>query len=125
MDVGFTGTREGMTLAQDHAFRELMMMLFNGFKKQAFHHGGASGADTSAADIARLCGWTLVPHLPTRKTAAEYLARNHDIVMSSDIMIAAPRTLTEEQRSGTWATVRYARQNDVPVIVLDPGKERK
>lgn len=51
---------------------------------------------------------------------AEYLDRNHAIVDECSVLIAAPRSLTEEQRSGTWATVRYARKMGRPVVILDP-----
>ena len=47
-----------------------------------------------------------------------YLERNRDIVDACDILIACPRTLKEELRSGTWATVRYARKVGKPVAIL-------
>ena len=49
------------------------------------------------------------------------LVRNQIIVDQSDILIAAPRSDNEEQRSGTWATIRYARKIGVPVIQLPRG----
>jgi hypothetical protein len=42
---------------------------------------------------------------PTRP----YLARNKDIVDACTILIATPAQNSEIQRSGTWATVRYAK----------------
>lgn len=38
-----------------------------------------------------------------------YLSRNIDIAGGSDIVIATPKTMEEEKRSGTWHTVRRAR----------------
>jgi hypothetical protein len=35
-------------------------------------------------------------------------------------LLAAPRTKTEEQRSGTWATIRYARKLGRQVCLLWP-----
>ena len=52
--------------------------------------------------------------------AKDYLVRNHDIVDEANLLIACPRTEQEEQRSGTWATVRYARRNSKPIIILYP-----
>ncbi len=48
----------------------------------------------------------------------EELDRNRDIVAAVSILIAAPETDIEEQRSGTWATVRYARKKGIPVVIV-------
>lgn len=48
------------------------------------------------------------------------LKRNYDIVDACDILLAAPRTLTEELRSGTWATIRYARKTGKKYLILAP-----
>jgi hypothetical protein len=34
-------------------------------------------------------------------------------------LIATPESLTEELRSGTWATIRYARKIKKPCLILD------
>jgi predicted Rossmann fold nucleotide-binding protein DprA/Smf involved in DNA uptake len=47
-----------------------------------------------------------------------YLDRNKDIVRVSIGLIAAPKTNKEEQRSGTWSTVRYATKTGKPLIIL-------
>lgn len=46
------------------------------------------------------------------------LARNRRIVAAVDVLIAAPETDREELRSGTWATIRYARAAGKPVVML-------
>jgi len=38
-----------------------------------------------------------------------YLSRNRAIVDETEMLIATPAEFTEQQRSGTWSTVRYAR----------------
>ena len=49
-----------------------------------------------------------------------YLDRNHDIVDAADVLIAAPSGTTEKRRSGTWATVRYARKLGRTICVVLP-----
>jgi hypothetical protein len=39
-----------------------------------------------------------------------YMERNHDVVHACDFLLALPGTDHEVVRSGTWATVRYARK---------------
>jgi hypothetical protein len=48
-----------------------------------------------------------------------YLTRNRDIVQASSILVAAPKS-DEIVRSGTWSTVRYARQCDRTIYILLP-----
>lgn len=130
MKIGFTGTKQGMTNRQKRALRNLMQRFYRGCE---FHHGDCVGADEQAHKIAdkHNDSWT-VQHPPDNNKARAftetnekrkpfpYLQRNHHIVTASEILIAAPRTLEEELRSGTWATVRYARKKGRPVIILDP-----
>lgn len=56
-----------------------------------------------------------------------YLKRNHDIVDEGvDGLIAAPNGWVEELRSGTWATVRYARKLKRRIWIIRPdGTLRK
>jgi hypothetical protein len=120
-DIGFTGTRKGMTARQKRSLTRLLTCLNSGIG--VFHHGGAEGADTDAAKIAKKV-WgedRIKVHKPKRKSAKELLARNERIVNASLILIAAPRKLNEEVRSGTWHTIRYARKSkDKAVLILDP-----
>ena len=117
--AGFTGTRTGMSVRQALQFREVIRWLRPG----EFHHGGAVGADMQAAAaleaMLNLVVWqsTIVVHPAGRQP----LMRNRAIVAACDILIAAPETDTEQLRSGTWATVRYARQAVKPVIMLSRG----
>jgi hypothetical protein len=43
-------------------------------------------------------------------TAASYMARNDLMVADCTALVGFPYTLTEELRSGTWATIRRARR---------------
>jgi len=97
-----------------------------------FHHGGCVGADAQAHMIASKYGMTTVIHPPTNdkhqahivphelRDPKPYLDRNHDIVDECDFLIACPKQMVEIRRSGTWATVRYARRNDLRVMVIPP-----
>lgn len=116
--VGVTGARRGATLQQRHALARVLLT-HNATK---LVHGGAKGADTQAhilaqvleVDIAVYPGPdTDLGHLETPYAEAfrqPYLQRNRDIVDHCDILVAMPTTEHEVQRSGTWATVRYARK---------------
>lgn len=122
MKVGFTGTREGMSVKQREQL-DYLFSRFSGGVRGEFHYGTHQNvqltADHQAALIAdryfRLC----VPH--HARTGGE-LARNREIVRDVDVLIAAPRTDREELRSGTWSTVRYARRKGIPVIMLSRGR---
>lgn len=133
MRIGFTGARDGMTLAQRAALVELLRSL----EPSSFAHGDCVGADAQSHDIvlaelplchihiyppdkdeARafkgLAGGALIREYPP----APYLKRNHAIVDSCDLLIAAPRTAAEQLRSGTWATIRYARKRGTKVSII-------
>ena len=128
MKVGFTGTQHGMSLWQQEQLRNLL--LEPTFTE--FYHGDCIGADNQAHTIALSSGLQIVVHPPTddRKRAfvAEgellpqypYLERNKHIVEACDLLIAAPKTLEEIVRSGTWSTVRYARRIGRKYIILEP-----
>lgn len=132
--IGFTGTQKGMTLNQKRAFVELIRA-FDAKTGIYFHHGCCVGADAEAHGLVlKIVGKDCIVLHPPKNSAKEaacegfgqrrerkdYLDRNHDIVDECTLLIAAPEELKEERRSGTWATVRYARKKEVPVIVLDP-----
>lgn len=44
-----------------------------------------------------------------------YMVRNDALVAACDVLLAFPKTSEEEQRSGTWATIRRARKAEKPV----------
>ncbi len=54
-----------------------------------------------------------------------YLKRNHDIVDESDILIGFPSSEEERLRSGTWATVRYARKTGKRIYIIFPDGKVK
>lgn len=148
MRVGFTGTREGMSLEQADQLCLMLLALSSGHNE--FHFGGADGADCEALLLALGNGYLAAsihvhpcPGVTLEKlrdavhgwdgdgfTADRFvwhevfppLVRNRDIVRDVEVLIAAPRHDREEKRSGTWATVRYARQARKPVVMLTRGR---
>lgn len=129
MIVGFTGTQIGMTMRQ----RQLFQSFFEDNHVEEFHHGDCIGADCNAHDIVRekFPEIAVVIHPPRdeRKRAKcagaqqvlpahDYLIRNQHIVNASGILLACPKSEREELRSGTWATIRYARKQGKPVVII-------
>lgn len=138
MRVGFTGTRKGMSDDQMDQL-SMMLMAFRSHHVHAvneFHHGGAEGADTQAWQMAAELGYDIHFHpcpgvVATPEQSQRFiwhevfppLERNKFIVNDSEILIAGPRTDKEELRSGTWATIRYARLVRIPVVMLSRGSK--
>lgn len=130
MIIGYTGTRLGMTGIQTQLLGEQLRAL----GARTLHHGDCQGADFGAHLIARSLGLLVVVHPPTgeglraftvadeTREAQEYMARNHMIVLESEVLIACPDG-PERRRSGTWATVRYAKRLNRQVIVITPAGE--
>lgn len=97
-----------------------------------FHEGDCIGSDSQAASGARMAGFRIIGHPPINdskrtffpadesRDPLPYLARNHKIVDAAQEMIATPGEFEEQLRSGTWATIRYARKVGKPVHVILP-----
>jgi hypothetical protein len=134
--IGFTGTQQGMTENQKLAVEHILRV-----RKEKdiveFHHGDCIGSDAEAAEIAYWLNYYIISHPPIENSkrefskfsdeeleAEEYLDRNHKIVNVSELMIATPKELSEVLRSGTWATIRYAKKFNKPLIIVFPNGER-
>ena len=131
--LGFTGTQKGMTPAQKGVVADLLVE----FDPVEVHHGDCIGADEEFHDIvlefSNRVKVVIHPPLDSSKRAyckgdearsrKEYLRRNRDIVAESDVLIAVPKQMRElkgRSGGGTWATVRYARQAEIPVYIVFP-----
>lgn len=134
--VGFTGTQAGMSDHQKRALRKAMEAASMDGIENILHHGDCIGADAEAHAIAADLGWDIIIHPPIKNgkraycsdgaivlPPMEYLARNHEIVRTSNFIFAAPKSDDEELRSGTWATVRHARKIGKRVILLNRNEE--
>lgn len=133
MNLGFTGTQLGCTEPQLEGLRGQLHLLTPFDKQQQrFHHGLCIGADKQAHDIARTIGWCIIGHPPSNyskmascrcdeyRPEKPYLDRNRDIVDETEQLLATPATFGELQRSGTWATIRYARKLRRPIYIIWP-----
>ena len=120
--IGFTGTREGMNEAEESQCALMLGVLYHQTAENLFCYGTHQKkkllADERAAHIAKQLGYELVPFDADTGTELE---RNRQIVSVSMVLLAAPLRDKEEQRSGTWATVRYMRAVGKPVVMLSRG----
>ena len=137
--IGFTGARRGLTNFQRNEIYRLLVEL----KASEFHHGDYVGADLIAHKIALSLHIPIVVHPPedssfrayshmlpksfkvdlvTTLDPAPYIERNHCIVDFSNIILATPKSEELEMRSGTWATVRYARRFDNSIYMIYPKR---
>ena len=144
--VGFSGSQTGVTKAQ------LIWLNYelHAIGMTELHHGACIGADAAAHMIALeyFTGSTgdgipelpIVIHPPENMSKVEmrcllrdqeivrvlprkpYLVRNRDIVNASNILLATPDG-PERLRSGTWATIRYARDLKHPIKICYPNGE--
>lgn len=100
-----------------------------------FVHGMCVGADEQAHKVAwalhyRIDGFPSNIAEKTMEVKREQftyihkpqapLVRNRNIVEGATLLIAAPRQRKEEQRSGTWATIRYARERGLTTLMCWP-----
>lgn len=127
MKIGVTGSRSTPTAVQ----RENLLLAL--LTAQEVHHGCCVGADALAHDICRERAIDVVVYPPDDHKHVyamglkadrlmpekPYLLRNRDIVDSVDRLIAVP-SAPERLRSGTWATVRFARNLGKQVTILWP-----
>ena len=131
--VGITGTRNGMNIIQ----KTLFIKLINDLKIIKFSHGDCEGVDEEThyiiIDINPILVIGIHPPKDTKYRAyckgkniiiyksKPYLDRNKDIVNNSSLMVAIPETNYEINRSGTWATIRYAKKVNKPLIIIFPN----
>jgi hypothetical protein len=136
--LGFTGTRHGMYDEQ----RRSVIRWLGGHWPAECHHGLCVGADSDFHDIVTSHAdvWPgsakpkVVGHPPLNRSKvvlademfceevrppADYLDRNRAIVADCDHLLACPNG-SEELRSGTWSTVRYARRAGKPATIIYP-----
>lgn len=138
MNIGFTGTRNGMTEEQKHEVETLLKRFLVGH----VHHGDCVGADADFHSIARSLQhpldssskrFAVIIHPPVDEShrafckdawirpAKTHFARNRDIVIECDILIATPRLMIEEDHGGTWYTIRFARKQSKRIVIMWPN----
>lgn len=137
-DIGFSGSRKGMS---EYQFKQVHQVLVwwkeNG--ATTVHHGDCLGADAEFHNLALELGFRVIIHPPTNPKArafcynpekqvlmhllpeSPYIQRNKDIVNSCDLLIACPEGPEDlYPRSGTWATIRYAKSHseNFPMLII-------
>ncbi len=131
--IGFTGTQIGMTQAQKNVVKRLSNLLYE--HGCAFHHGDCIGSDEQAHKIFWKGCYKVFIHPPISEEKRafcrvpkdaiyepkEYLERDKDIVDACQFLIATPKDEKERMRSGTWATIRYARLGKRNHVVIFPS----
>lgn len=131
MAWSFTGTRRGMTTAQRAAFKALVS---NRPDVTRIEHGACQGADRDAHLLTPHMVQSMWPCNAEQMAWAEMVAkpldilhsirppldRNRLIVRFGARLIAIPRLMKEEIRSGTWATIRFARSIRRPITLIWP-----
>lgn len=134
MNISFTGTQLGLTSFQAEKLQNLLKE-YRSYGYEWFHHGDCIGADAQAAEIARILGYKLHKYpcnIASKQANTDAdkinpikppLDRNRDIVNASNILIACPKEMHEIMRSGTWATIRYARKVKKLIHKIAPKKE--
>jgi len=125
----FTGTRSGMTDGQKAEVERLFVEL----RVTTLYHGAAIGADEEASLIAQRLGINVRAfpgnvdadrskhaHADSWEKPESPLARNKAMVKRAHFVIAAPDG-PERPRSGTWATIRFARDEGKTVHLVVPA----
>lgn len=136
ISIGFTGSQKGMSKEQTATFKKSLKNLLDDTGIRRFTHGDCIGSDEQAhiivKDLPEAIGIDIYPPTKDSKRAfvdgylhkfpeQPYLQRNHSIVDASDMLIATPNSYKEVMRSGTWATVRYARKQHKKIIIIYPN----
>jgi hypothetical protein len=130
MLLGFTGTQLGMTDTQ----RSSVLQFLRDHEPSRVFHGMCVGADADFHRLVRdLLPDTTIVGVPCDilskradvqcdivRPARPPLLRNRDIVACCDMLIACPKEITEQTRSGTWATVRLALKSRKPIHIFYP-----
>ena len=132
MTVTFTGTQKGLSARQ----LEFVTHMLTTNPPELLIHGGCVGADAEVDTIAAMLNiprevypsnipakhghlYSMVGKI-TVHPPMEPLKRNRLMVDKADGVIACPSSDKEVVRSGTWATVRYARRTkgEAGIIVV-------
>ncbi len=136
VSVGLTGTRQGMTFSQRNEVARIVEMLN---PRCVAHHGCCEGADMDFDAICRRYGIRRHLHpgcnsrgdTPTSvlppdnesyvlEQVLPYLVRDKIIAERVELLIGIPKGYDEEQRSGTWTTIRMRRKTGLPILVIYP-----
>lgn len=147
LKLGFTATQLGLTEKQLKSVRLTLESHSRVNGSVELHHGECVGGDedchwaalhVNLDEMRRRQTYeravTVILHPPIKdakrgwcpqadgsRERKDYIPRNHDIVDETSALLAAPRGPEKDYpRSGTWATVRYARTLGRPIMIAWP-----
>ncbi len=135
MIVGFTGSRQGLTVLQRRELGKVLSCLSGSMR-----NGAAEGADRDAAYFWDAYPKRAIDFYPCNEEQAYWaeswaaprgnatahlisrpIVRNRvHIVDPCSILVAAPAG-PETQRGGTWSTIRYAKSLERPIAIVWPS----
>lgn len=137
--LGFTGTRFGCTVAQLATMRRLLEAIHQADILSSitpqFRHGLCVGADLEFhAEVCRvferrnIIGHPGPGHYEANvlesctsvRPSLSHFARNREIVDASGEMLACPATADQQMNGGTWYTIKYARRQRKPTLLILP-----
>lgn len=129
MDVGITGTRNGLSLEQErYALRDIPWSSID-----ALHSGDCIGVDEQLHNIAISVSVRSIGHPPIKNDMRAfcefhienkpkgYFHRNRNIVNSSEIMYGFPPTEDDPGKGGTWYTINYSIKKGKKTIIVRPS----
>lgn len=119
-----------MTPAQ----KEGVARLLDDLMPDQVRHGDCLGADEQFHELARERGIPVFIHPPNDNklraycmgayasaSPAAYHVRNKDIVSSAQALIATPLEASEQEKGGTWMTVKFSRVKGIPLYIVWPN----
>jgi len=128
--IVFTGSRKGTAIEQGRVLKEVLTQL----KAEGYNwliHGDCKGGDAEAHSLAQQLELKIEIYPCNIHSMRAYciggeiaqpptdpLLRNHDMVDVGHVVVATPAD-PEVLRSGTWATVRYARKLGKQLYLID------
>lgn len=112
--IGITGTTMGWTPTQHSMVHAALALAGVG----EFHQGGCEGVDEQSAELADRLGYRVVTH---PADDVDETLHNRQLVDAVDLLIGVPYGDEEWPGSGTWFTIKYAKERGVPVYVVGPG----
>lgn len=130
--VGFTGTRDGMTAKQKAVVLAALITLHPTHAR----HGLCVGADENFHNLCRELGIYIIGHpgvddhgkspfrahcdVDEMEPELPYHERNDNIIDGCDVLMVTPIGFEEQIRSGTWSTVRKARERKRTIFMVFP-----
>jgi hypothetical protein len=136
MKVVFTGSQDGMTRVQADVVYQWLVQHDDIIEE--IRHGGCIGADKEFHDFCQHFNLgelveVYPSNIPSKQAVINPeaykikhppdfpLERNKTMVYASEVCLATPKEADEVMRSGTWATIRYARKNHLKVVIIEPS----